>query len=521
MKKTIKKIFNYVGQCLYIVIAFAFFSVIYYMKCWNVEFATALYQMSAPLKGTNPQYITQYIRVAGVPFVSFLFLWYLGWKIVLYLVREFKIVIKIQVLSKKYIWVLKYKIFSLTKRILAIGLSVLAVVYIMIYGNYIGMIEFAKSYTNSTTLFEECYVSPQNTTILFPAKKKNLLLIYLESMETTYMSMDVGGGKKVNYIPELTSLAEEYINFSNSDQLGGAINGKLSEWTIAALLGSSCGVPFKMPIGENDADDYSEFLPGLIGLGDILYDNGYNNYFLCGSEASFAGRDMFFKQHGNYTIYDYDYAVKEGKEDVNKKTYWGYDDRKLFQYAKEYLSEIGNDSVPFNFTMLTVDTHHPDGYLCELCKNQYDEQYANVLSCSSKQVAEFVNWVQEQPWYEDTVIVLIGDHLSMNTNFWSDIGDYQRCIYNCFINTDKEINNIDITHNRVFCSFDFFPTILSAMSVEIEGNCLGLGVDLFSGEQTLYEKFGIENLNQQLMGYSKYYMEEFVQNYTIDRRKKT
>ena len=37
---------------------------------------------------------------------------------------------------------------------------------------------------------------------------------------------------------------------------------------------------------------------------------------------------------------------------------------------------------------------------------------------------------------------------------------------------------------------DLFPTTLSSMGVEIEGNKLGLGTDLFSNEETLMEKLG-------------------------------
>ena len=36
--------------------------------------------------------------------------------------------------------------------------------------------------------------------------------------------------------------------------------------------------------------------------------------------------------------------------------------------------------------MLTADTHFPDGYLCKDCENKWDEQYKDVISCSSKKV---------------------------------------------------------------------------------------------------------------------------------------
>lgn len=67
-----KKIVNLLGKFLFLLITFLFFSVKYYMKCWNVDFATAMYQMSSPLKGTNPQYFMQYAEVAAVPCILFL-----------------------------------------------------------------------------------------------------------------------------------------------------------------------------------------------------------------------------------------------------------------------------------------------------------------------------------------------------------------------------------------------------------------------------------------------------------------
>ena len=43
-----------------------------------------------------------------------------------------------------------------------------------------------------------------------------------------------------------------------------------------------------------------------------------------------------------------------------------------------------------------------------------------------------------------------------------------------------------------------YPTILSSMGVEIKGNKLGLGTDLFSDEETLFEKYGIAYVNEEL-----------------------
>lgn len=172
------------------------------------------------------------------------------------------------------------------------------------------------------------------------------------------------------------------------------------------------------------------------------------------------------------------------------------------------------EDIPFNYTMLTVDTHLPQGYECKLCQNQHGSQFANSISCASRQAAEFVEWIQEQKWYENTSIVVVGDHLSMHDDFWNDLpADYERRKYNCFINA-KTVHGADKlnTKNRVFSSIDLFPTILSSMGVEIEGNRLGLGVDLFSGEKTLAEEYGVSELEQELSRHSQYYNSVFIQN---------
>ena len=43
--------------------------------------------------------------------------------------------------------------------------------------------------------------------LIFPKEKRNLIHIYLESIETTYLSKELGGYMKTNLMPELTQLA--------------------------------------------------------------------------------------------------------------------------------------------------------------------------------------------------------------------------------------------------------------------------------------------------------------------------
>ena len=82
-----------------------------------------------------------------------------------------------------------------------------------------------------------------------------------------------------------------------------------------------------------------------------------------------------------------------------------------------------------------------------------------------------------------------------------------RRIYNCFINAQTTPEGE--LKNRSFTTLDFFPTILSAMGYEIEGDRLAMGTDLFSGTPTLAEELGLENFNYELSGFSQFYLDNF------------
>ena len=376
----------------------------------------------------------------------------------------------------------------------------------------VGLPKYISGLLNTSRLFEQYYVPPTENTITFPEEKRNLIYIFLESMEISYLSEDLGGGQEDNLIPELYELATEHTNFSHAeDMVGGFLPVTGATWTIGAMVAHTSGVPLKLPpdVAENDyGQDDDGFLPGIVSLQDILADQGYYQTLMVGSVASFGGRRQYYLQHGADYIYDISTARRDDIVEDDYFVWWGMEDKYLFEYAKQELTEISQKDQPFAFTMLTVDTHHIGGYVCEYCGNEHEEQYENVMSCSSKQVLEFVEWLKEQPFYENTTIIVTGDHLSMDKGYFDrNVNeDYVRRSYNCFINaaTDTEFNK-----NRQFSALDMFPTTLAALGCSIEGEYLGLGVNLFSGNPTLIEKLGYEKFDNQLAMTSDYYAKHF------------
>lgn len=396
--------------------------------------------------------------------------------------------------------------FSL-KRIL-IFVLVIGIYVFVAYDRHLNIIGFFVDNVKTTDIYETHYVDPKDVTITFPKKKRNLIYIVLESMETNFSNMNIED-KDVSLIPDLQKLSEDNISFSNTKGFGGAKQVRGTTWTAGSLVGQTSGIPIQISKPNTSFGEEGGFLDGLTTIGEVLEDQGYHNYFLIGSDARFGGRETYFKTHGNYKIMDIKYYKEIGKIDEDYNVFWGYEDKKLFEHAKEELLEISKESQPFNLTMLTVDSHFTEGYVDESCDLIYEENYPNAILCSNNKIIEFVNWIKAQDFYENTTVILSGDHYTMNNVFAQDMNNEERSIFNTFINVDVDTLDTANFMKRDFSVLDMFPTTLSAIGAKIEGDRLGLGVNLFSQEKTIIEEMGFDELDIELGKRSDFYNNTF------------
>ena len=399
----------------------------------------------------------------------------------------------------------------LIRRFLLPAVTVAAVVFGSIQigriWNKLGIGQRIASMGEKSTYIEDNYVDPATTTLTFPEKKRNLIYIFLESMEMSYSDRDSGGLFDESLIPELTELAKDTnnIDFAGKDQstkLDGGNALKYSTWTMAGMWAATSGLPLKIPIeingvGTNFMNTQDSFFPNLTCLGDILSKEGYTMEMMFGSDATFGGRRLCFTEHGNFNFDDWKLYTTNGTLPSDYKVWWGFEDTKLFEYAKNKLTELGNSGKPFDFTMLTVDTHYPEGYKDTGYEEVFPDQYKNVIHLSDKQVAEFVKWIQQQDWYDNTTVVISGDHPTMNKEICAGASyDYRRKVYTCYLNSAVKPVRDDY---REFATIDNFPTTLAALGVKIDGDRLGMGTNLFSDKDTLIEKDGLDYVNTELM----------------------
>lgn len=439
-------------------------------------FEQIIFHLKVPLEGTNTQFIRDWVRQC--------FLKGAVWALALYALG----------------WLLKCRdLICIAGFAACIGYGLMRV----------KILEYLVNQFRSTDLYEKYYVDGKSLDITFPEKKRNLILLYVESMETTYTSKENGGNYPSDLIPEVSALAGENLNFSHQEKLGGAHVVAGTGWTTGGLVAQSGGVPLCVPANCPTFSDSSDFLSGAYTLGDVLEKEGYEQELLIGSNALFGGRKFYYDKHGHYKIFDLDEAKRQGRLPEDYREFWGYEDEKLFTFAKEEITRLAGEGKPFNFTMLTVDTHHPYGYVDRNYREEYPEQLSNIIRGSSRKIGEFMDWLKQQPFYADTTILVSGDHLSMAAEYINGTYDkgYDRTVLNAFVNSAAETKQ---NKNRIFTSFDLYPTILSAMGAKIPGDRLGLGVNLFSGKKTVAEEIGLQKLDGELRKQSKYFKERIL-----------
>ena len=491
-----------VACCLLTVVSFlCFFSARWYVNTYGqIGFDSVLFTLLASLDGTSSDLVRSYFKLAAIPALLCSLVFCL-----LFLIpvrRQYWVCLR-----KK----LQLKIYPVLRRGIALGLGLMLSASLLVKAAVdVELIDFINDIVNRSVIYQEQFKDPAEVSVVFPEEKRNLIYIYLESMETSFFSEKEGGALPYNTIPELYALAEENINFSQNDRVGGFGILSGTTWTAAALVAQTAGIPLKTPIGvrNNHYGEDGVFLPGVTSINNILKDNGYRQVLMFGSHASFGGRSVYFGSHGIDEIFDYTTAISDGIIPEGYYVWWGMEDSRLYDYAKQVLPEIATSDEPFAFTMLTADTHHIDGYLCPLCQQDYNEQYENVYRCASRQISDFLAWLQQQDFYQNTTVILVGDHASMDGEYFSrNVSEYyERRIYNCILNSAIEPVR---EKNREFTAVDMFPTTLAALGCTIDGDRLGLGTNLFSDRDTLAEELGKKEFDQEISKTSNYYINNF------------
>ena len=306
--------------------------------------------------------------------------------------------------------------------------------------------------------------------IFFNNNKKNVIFIYLEQVERTYLNEDIFPG----LTPNLKRLEKASMSFTNIH------SPRATNWTIAGMAASQCGVPLLTPVAsQNSMSGVDKFIPLARCLGDILNDESYDLHYMGGSDLDFAGKGNFYKTHGFGSVEGW-HELKNVINDKDYRSPWGIYDDELLNLISRRITKLSKQEKHFGLFSLTLDTHHPNGYISASCKNKKYHDGSNLilnsLHCIDQLIGKFMDEYLSSDIYKNTTLVLLSDHLALK-NTASDIleqGDRK----NLFMIFDESIKPQLI--NKIGNVFDIGPTVISVMGSNIMG--LGLGRNLIFNE---------------------------------------
>ncbi len=397
---------------------------------------------------------------------------------------------------------------KLNKPLLILGI-ILAAISVKAFSFVDHNLHVVKYLTQKQSPFFEKNYARLDTTHFKNPKKKNLIIIFLESMEQGYSDKNIYGE---NLIKELNELQKEGIVFKGHKNSNGA------NFTIGGIAAQTLGVPIvRVPFDIHDGKTrFNVLLKNAPSIFNLLKNDGYSTTAFFGTSQKFTAQDNFLQVHGIADVYSREYFETHNyllDEENRGADSWGYNDEFLWARFCEYLSNISRSNQPFAAMLETIDTHFPKGFT----KKKFEKfnGVQDAIRASSIMVSEFISWAKKQPWYKNTTIVIVGDHP------WQDPPvdftqltkkSHNREIFNVILNSVYSPKTITISDG--WSSNDMASTILDAMGIEYAATLndgkvvkhrVGIGKSLFFNQKTLMGELGQDNFMKTMNKPSRFY----------------
>lgn len=225
---------------------------------------------------------------------------------------------------------------------------------------------------------------------LLRSKRPNVVFIILESF-TSKLVGSVGGEKGVT--PNLDSLARTGVLFNNIYAAGDR-----SQKGLVALLSGFPNQP------NNSIIKYPRKTEQLAHLCRSLKEVGYSSHYYYGGELAFANMKSYLITAG------YDKLTERAdfpKSQQNSK--WGAHDHVVFDRV---LQDLQSQPQPFFSTFFTLSSHEPFEIPVRRKFKGTDETalFRNSVYYTDWALGRFLQEARRQPWYDNTLLVLVADH---------------------------------------------------------------------------------------------------------------
>ncbi|MDG0821778.1 MAG: polyglycerol-phosphate lipoteichoic acid synthase LtaS [Staphylococcus equorum] len=238
-------------------------------------------------------------------------------------------------------------------------------------------------------------------------KKKNVIKIHLESFQTFLIDKKVNGEEVTPFLNKLSSGNAGYRYYPNFFHQTGQGKTSDSEFTMDnSLFGLPQGSAFSLK-----GDNTYQSLPAILDQ-----KQGYTSNVMHGDYKTFWNRDQVYRHFGIDKFYDATYydMSEENLENLGLK------DKEFFEESADYLAK---EKEPFYSHLITLTNHYPFTVSPEDATiespNTGDstvDGYVQTARYLDESLEEFVNELKKKGIYDDSVIMIYGDHYGISEN---------------------------------------------------------------------------------------------------------
>lgn len=309
------------------------------------------------------------------------------------------------------------------------------------------------------------------------AEGKNVIFIWLESLQTFVLNNTMNGEEVTPFLNSLMEESYYFENFYHQTEQGKTSD---SEFIVDNSL-------YPLPSGAvyftHAQNDYHS-------LPEILGNRGYFPTVFHANNRSFWNRDVMYDNLGYEHFFDVEYYDVTDENSVG----WGLKDKEFFEQSIPYMKEIPK---PFYARFITLTNHYPFDLAPEDATiDKYDSNsrtlnnYFQTVRYLDESIELFFEQLKESGLYEDSIIILMGDHYGISDFHKKAMSTYLDKEYNDYLHVQLQRVPLYIhipghdgeVISKIAGQIDIKPTLLNLLGVDTS-NDLTFGTDLFAEER--------------------------------------
>ena len=224
-----------------------------------------------------------------------------------------------------------------------------------------------------------------------PERSSNVVLIVVESLSAKFLG---SFGGETGLTPRLDALARDGLAFSQLYATGTR--------TVRGLEAITLSVP-PTP-GRSIIKRQNN--TGMFTIGTVFRDAGYTTTFYYGGYGYFDNMNAFFAGNG-FQVVDRADLPADG---VQFSNVWGVSDEDLLDRVLVDAGRQAATGQPFFSLVLTTSNHRPYTYPAGRVPIPPGTGRSGAVQYTDYAIGRFIDAARREPWFDDTVFVVIADH---------------------------------------------------------------------------------------------------------------